>query len=352
MENNLFSHLVRPHLLGFSPYSSARAEFKGQADVWLDANENPFDDHKGQGYNRYPDPQQRHLRQLFAQHYGLDPATVFTGNGSDEPIDLLVRLLCEPGQHSLLVQPPTYGMYAVAAALNNVSMQQVPLHPHTFEPDFEKLQAAITPATRLVFFCNPNNPTGNAIAPQAILDFAQNFNGITVVDEAYADFCPDMSVLPYIADYPRVVVLRTLSKAWGAAGLRLGFAVAHPQLIAWLDAIKPPYNISLAAANEAAAVLNQPERFHERVAELLANRNYLVQELAKHPLVVQVYPSQANFLLIQFKAGEAKRIYRHLADAGIIVRDRSSQLNCADCLRITVGTKAECEAVITSLSTL
>ncbi len=335
--------LLRPNIRRLKPYSSARHEFAGEARIFLDANENPFDN----GLNRYPDPVATPLRRRIAALKGVPPEQVFVGNGSDEAIDLLLRLFCEPRRDAVVVLPPTYGMYAVSAAIADVEVVRVPLLPD-FEPDVEAILARADAHTRLLFLCRPNNPTGHLFAERQVKKLIEAFPGIVVLDEAYIDFCPEASLLPWIADHPNLVVLQTLSKAWGLAGIRLGMAFAQAPLIGWMNAVKPPYNVNQLTQNAALEALARPERMREQVAVIVRERARLAEALAALPFVQRVFPSQANFLLV--RVDDPRRLYDFLAEKGIVVRDRSRQPLCEGCLRITVGTPEENAALLDALN--
>ncbi len=335
--------LLRPNIRRLKPYASARHEFAGEARVFLDANENPFDN----GLNRYPDPVATPLRRRIAALKGVAPEQIFVGNGSDEAIDLLLRLFCEPRRDAIVVLPPTYGMYEVSAAIADVEVVRLTLRPD-FEPDVEAILARADTRTRLLFLCRPNNPTGNLFAERQVKKLIEAFPGIVVLDEAYIDFCPEASLLPWIADHPNLVVLQTLSKAWGLAGIRLGMAFAQAPLIGWMNAVKPPYNVNQLTQNAALEALARPERMREQVAVIVRERARLAEALAALPFVEQVFPSQANFLLVRVAA--PRRLYDFLAKKGIVVRDRSRQPLCEGCLRITVGTPEENAALIEALN--
>lgn len=334
--------LIRPAVRQLTPYSSARDEYQGEADIWLDANELPFDT----GLNRYPDPWQRELKEVLSRMKGVDADRLFLGNGSDEAIDLLMRATCKPGRHKILQLPPTYGMYRVCADINELPVIEVPLRE-----DFHLDQVGIRNRLekeadiRLLFLCSPNNPTGNVHSPEEVLDICRNFHGWVVVDEAYIDFSPEDSLLPYLTDAPNLVVLQTLSKAWGLAGIRLGMAWGHPELIAALNRIKPPYNISQLNQEAALRTLQEQQRQREYLDIILQERGKLRKALEALPQVVEVYPSRANFLLVRFR--DAAIVFERLREAGIVVRDRSRQV--AGCLRITVGRPEENERLVKAL---
>lgn len=340
--------LARPGLRSLKPYSSARDEFdqatKGNKDLtFLDANESPYPT----DYNRYPDPHQRELKKSISLIKSIPVDSIFLGNGSDEAIDLLIRAFCVPSYHNVVIPSPTYGMYSVSAAINEVAVKSVELSS-TFELDAEATLKAIDDRTRIIFLCSPNNPTGNLLSFEAIDRIVNSFKGLVAVDEAYIDFTETPSLVKSLNLRPNLVVLQTLSKAWGLAGLRLGMAFAHPGIISLLDKIKPPYNISSVAQEIAMRALKQPDEKQLRVKEILKERNRVALELGTFKRVSRVFPSQANFLLVKIK--DATRAYEFLVDAGIVVRDRSKVALCEDCLRITIGTAEENSRLLTALA--
>jgi len=343
-----YAGLIRPSVERMLPYSSARDEFEGLAPVMLDANENSLGSVGPHNFSRYPDPHQRAIKTQLAQLKGVSATQIFLGNGSDEAIDLLVRLCCTPGQDSIVVCPPTYGMYEVAATLNDVRVERLLLSPD-FQLPAAAAQTLVASTAKLLFLCSPNNPTGNLLAVDAMEEILTNFRGIVIIDEAYADFAVAPSWVSRLAEFPRLVVLQTFSKAWGLAGLRLGVAFAASALVAYLDKIKPPYNISAATQQHALAALAAASRLADLRAELLAGRSWLAHHLEQLPLVARVYPSDANFLLVRFTA-DATGIYNQLRARGIVVRNRTTQPGCAGCLRLTVGTAAENERLMESLT--
>lgn len=334
---------IRNNIKEFLPYSTARDDYKGgDISVWLDANESPYNN----GVNRYPDPHQKALKGEIAQLKGITPEQVFVGNGSDEAIDLCFRIFCEPGVDNVVAIAPTYGMYAVAAAINNVAVREVPLEAETYALNVPAMLAAADAHTRLMWVCSPNNPTGNAFSLQQLEALADNFNGVLVVDEAYIDFSSQPSMLTVLSKHPNVVVLQTLSKAWGMAGLRLGLAFASPMIADIFARVKYPYNVNAPTQAEVAKRLHaEPRDAH--VAEVCSQRQWLATELAKMPCVLKVYHSDANFLLV--KVTDADAIYDHLVANGIIVRNRNRVKGCEGCLRITIGTPAENVNVIDAL---
>jgi len=339
--------LVRPNIRAMKPYSSARDEFEGEARVMLDANENSLGSAGPERFNRYPDPHQRAVKAVLAPLKGLAPEQIFLGNGSDEAIDLLVRLTCVPGQDSILILPPTYGMYEVAANLNDVAVERLPLTAD-FQLSPEIVAQVLASKAKLVFICSPNNPTGNLLHADAVEEVLRGFQGLVVVDEAYADFTTAPSWTTRLAEFPNLVVMQTFSKAWGLAGLRLGMAFASPEIIGYLNKIKPPYNISEATQQHALAALQDAERFEVMRIELLQGRDWLAERLPAVDIVEEVFPSDANFLLARFRP-DATAVYDYLLEKGIVVRNRTTQPGCAGCLRLTVGTPAENEALLAAL---
>lgn len=337
--------LIRDNIKTLKPYSSARHEFKGDASVFLDANENAYGSPLAQSYNRYPDPLQHALKDKISALKNVPVANIFLGNGSDEAIDLLYRIFCRPGIDKVVVCPPTYGMYEVSAAINNIEVIRVNLLP-----DYELDTTAILQAgqnARMLFICSPNNPTGNAYTPKQIEELIQQFNGLVVVDEAYIDYSTQASATQFISGYNNVVVLQTFSKAWGLAGLRLGMAFASEQIITYLNKVKPPYNISEPNAQLALLATENVKWVQQHIALTISERDKLSTQLTALPGVVKVFPTVANFILARFT--QARATYNYLVAAGIIVRDRSKVQLCDECLRITVGTPAENEQLINTL---
>jgi histidinol-phosphate aminotransferase len=338
--------LIRPHLLALTPYSSARDEYTGKEGVFLDANENPYGSVISGNYNRYPDPYQADVKVKLAQIKGVKPNQIFLGNGSDEAIDLLIRATCEPQQDNILIMPPTYGMYKVCADIANVAVVQVPLTTD-FQINTADVLAAITPQTKLIWVCSPNNPSGNLLDRGAILKIVQNFDGLVVVDEAYIDFAKADSFTSLIDEYPNVVVLQTFSKAWGLAGLRLGMAFANEELIKVLNKIKYPYNLNLVTQGLLLEALDNVVKKDKYVERILKERFFLFKELIELPITRHIYPSDSNQLLVKF--AEAKAVFNYLIEQKIIVRDRSSVILCDDCLRISIGSRDENKALIEAL---
>ena len=328
-----FTALLRPHLRSLRPYSSARHEFQGHARVMLDANENPFDN----GFNRYPDPVQSELRELIGEIKQFASERIFLGNGSDEAIDLLIRAFCEPGKDNVIVLNPTYGMYEVSAGIHNIEVRKAALLPD-FGLDVRAVNQLTDAGSKILFLCSPNNPTGNTLECDAMLDLIRTFSGIVVVDEAYIDFCSDQTLTHLQSEYPNLVILQTLSKAWGLAGLRIGLCIGDPMLVGLLNRIKPPYNISAAAQQEAIKLLRLGrDGYQSLISTILTEREWLRAGLTDSGCYV--FPSDANFLLVRFP--DARRIFEELRNQGIVVRDRSSELHAQNCLRITIGTPEE-----------
>lgn len=348
--------LLRSHIRSLTPYSSARDEYTGTEGVFLDANENAFGSASGQGnFSRYPDPHQHAIKQRLAPIKGVRPDQIFLGNGSDEPIDLLIRATCIPGTGNrasdrILIMPPTYGMYEVSASINDVAVTKVPL-TLDFQVDTDAVLAAITDTTKLIWLCSPNNPSGNRLRDEDIHTILQAADhSLVIVDEAYIDFSDGPSWTKQLDRYPNLVVMQTFSKAWGLAGLRLGMCFAHPELIAVLNRIKPPYNISAPTQALALEALNHEAKKNEFVRQILAERQWLANALTAVRSVEKIEPSDANFLLVRF--ADAANTFAGLVAEQVIVRDRSRVILCHGCLRITVGTRAENERLLTVLDHL
>ena len=336
-------NLARPNIRSLAPYSTARDECQAKIGAFLDANENPFNN----GYNRYPDPRQAELKALISRIKGIPVKNMFIGNGSDEAIDLCFRIFCEPGKDNAVSIAPTYGMYQVAADINNVQMRQVALGPD-FSLPVQALLDACDSNTKLMFVCSPNNPTGNAFPLADILHLAESFDGMLVVDEAYIDFSSQDSLSRYISEYQNLIVLQTLSKAYGMAALRLGLAFADDRAMGMFANVKYPYNISLAGMEKAMGLLRRD--VSSEVELIKSERRRLADALADLPRVRKVWPSDANFLLVQ--VDDARGLYAELLDAQVIVRDRSKVSGCEGCLRITVGTPQENDKVLAVISGL
>lgn len=338
--------LLRPHLLNITPYSSARDEFSGKATVFLDANENSFGSATAEDFNRYPDPHQLRLKRMIARLKQVPADQIFLGNGSDEPIDLLIRAFCRPGQDHIIILPPTYGMYSVSASINAVAVREVLLRPD-FSLDVEAILQQADANSKLLFICSPNNPTGNLMDTGAVERLLQEFKGLVVIDEAYIDYAREASWTSRLDEFPNLIVLQTFSKAWGLAALRLGMAFASRELVEILDKIKPPYNISSLSQDFALRAITNRDKMKRQISLTLFEREQLAKRLAELPLVEQVYPTDANFLLVKVKG--ARAVYQALLEKGIVVRDRSRVKLCDECLRITVGTPDENEQLLEAL---
>jgi histidinol-phosphate aminotransferase len=338
------SALVRKNILELKPYSSARDDYSGSASVFLDANENPYNG----PFNRYPDPKQTLLKQRIAGLKGLAMENIFLGNGSDEGIDILFRVLCEPGRDNVITVDPTYGMYAVCAEINGVERRSVLLNSDfSLEPD--AVLAAVDDHTKLIFLCSPNNPTSNSLEHESVLKIIDGVNCMVVVDEAYIDFSQGPGFLSLLQEKPNLVLLQTLSKAWGLAGIRLGMLFAHSDLVAYISRVKYPYNINQLTINAALRGLDDTAHRSLWIKEILKERSSMAMQLESLLFVKEVYPSDANFLLI--KVEDPSALYQFLMNKGIIIRDRSSVPLCGGCLRITIGSKEENRALINALKT-
>ena len=336
----MIEKLLRPNIAALTPYSTARDEYSGPIGVFLDANESPYDN----GCNRYPDPHQARLKGRIGALKGIPAENLFLGNGSDEAIDLVFRLFCEPGRDNAVAIAPSYGMYTVAAAINDIAVRQVLLE-EDFSLDTEKLLAAADDCTKVLFLCSPNNPSGNAFPKEQLLGIIRRFPGIVVVDEAYIDFSDKGSLVEEALARENLIVLQTLSKARAMAGLRIGLAISNPEIIQYMSMVKYPYNLSVAAMEKALALLEKP--IDEEVAILKLERERLAALLPELPFVRTVFPSDANFLLV--RVSDADGLYRFLLDRGIIVRNRNRVAGCAGCLRMTVGIPAENDALLNAL---
>ncbi|MFK5889819.1 MAG: histidinol-phosphate transaminase [Flavobacteriaceae bacterium] len=338
------NNIIRPNIKALTAYSSARDEFKGQAEVFLDANENPFPS----DFNRYPGKDISTLQEKLAQLKGIDTKQLLLGNGSDESLDLIFRAFCEPYQHSILCFAPTYSMYKIWAQVNAVAVKEVP-----FLVDFEWTAKwaleNIEPTTRMIFLCTPNNPTGTVVSIDEIEKLCQEFAGLVIVDEAYIDFSEQASALSLLKNYPNLVVIQTLSKAWGLAGVRIGLAMASLEIINVLNKIKPPYNISSANAKAALLRLENGKAYKKEVQLIKSQKAQLIKALNDIKQVVKIYKSDANFLLVRFK--NSTQLFDYLKAENIIVRDRSRELNCENCLRLTVGTPEENTKLIEAIKT-
>lgn len=341
-------NIVRQHILSLAPYSSARDEYTGKEGIFLDANENPLGSVTPENWNRYPDPYQVDVKDKIAPIKGCRPSQIFLGNGSDEPIDLIIRLTCEPKEDNIIILPPTYGMYEVSASVNNVEIQKIPLTTD-YQLDTQKIITSINSKTKLIFICSPNNPTGNLIDRKAILNIVKNFQqGIVIIDEAYNDFSNEPSFIPELDNLPNVMVLQTFSKAWGLASLRLGMAFGSEELVKLLNKIKYPYNINGLTQRALFENIDNIEFMKDSVKKLNQNREKVIFELKKLPNVLNIFPSDANFLLVKFT--DAKKIFDYLIEQKVIIRDRSKVILCEDSLRISIGSEEENHILINLLN--
>ncbi|MBL0134052.1 MAG: histidinol-phosphate transaminase [Chitinophagaceae bacterium] len=332
------NELLRENIKKLVPYSSARDEFKGEASVFLDANENSFGSPLTKWYNRYPDPLQWKVKEKLEMIKSVPANQIFLGNGSDECIDILIRAFCEPGVDNVLICPPTYGMYQVSADINDVEVKKVPL-TDDFQLDLPAIEAGIDDNTKIIFLCSPNNPTGNSLAKEDIEALLNNYFGLVVIDEAYINFSRYRSFTQELKDYPQLVILQTLSKAWGLAALRVGMAFSSEEIIAVMNKIKPPYNINQASQELVLQALEEVGQVNDMIRIIVEERELLKTSLEALPVVKHIYPSDANFILV--RVTDAKALYQELLTKGIVVRDRSSVILCEGCLRITIGTPAE-----------
>ena len=335
--------LTRPNVWALKPYSSARDEYSGvEASVFLDANENPYNT----PVNRYPDPLQRELKALIAPLKGVKEENIFLGNGSDEAIDLIFRAFCRPGVDNVVAIDPTYGMYKVCAEVNDVEYRTMLLDVY-YQFKASALLSAIDENTKAIFVCSPNNPTGNSLCRKEMESLLNRFDGLVIVDEAYIDFSSEPSMLKDLDKYPNLIVLQTFSKAWGCAAIRLGMAFASPEIIAIFNKIKYPSNVNILTQQEAIKMLQHPEQIKAWVDTLLEERARVMEEFVKLPCCIRVFPTDANFFLA--KVYEATQLYNYLVSEGIIVRNRTNVALCKDCLRITIGTKEENDALLEAL---
>ena len=340
MKSKTIESLVRANIAALEPYSTARDEYEGALGVFLDANESPFNN----GYNRYPDPHQKELKERLSEIKGVPSRNIFLGNGSDEAIDLVFRVFCEPRKDNVVAITPSYGMYKVAAAMNDVELREVSLG-EDFSLPTDELLAVTDENTKAIFLCSPNNPTGNSFPREEMLRLADEFEGLVVIDEAYIDFADAESLKSEIFERKNIIILQTLSKAWAMAGLRLGLALADERIVALFSQVKYPYNINIAAQQIVLQLLMYP--IDEDLAEIKSQRAEVAEELAKLPFVKYIYPSDANFLLV--KVDDADAVYEHLIADKIIVRNRNRVKGCEGCLRITIGLGGENVKLIESL---
>lgn len=339
-------NILRKNIKELVPYSSARDEFKGEASVFLDANENSYGSPLSQSYNRYPDPLQWKVKKRLSEIKGVPAQNIFLGNGSDEAIDILFRAFCNPGTDNVITLPPTYGMYEVSANINDVEVRKVMLRPD-YQLNMEGIAEAIDDHTKIIFICSPNNPTGNSIDRQDIETILANFNGLVVIDEAYINYSRQKTFIQELTEYSNLVILQTLSKAWGLAGLRIGMAFASEEIIEVFNKVKPPYNINEASQELALEALQNVDQINSWIKETVAEREKLIAELSQLQCVIKIYPSDANFILV--KTTNPRGIYKHLVDQGIIVRDRSKVELCEGSLRITIGTPEENKILLNAL---
>lgn len=339
--------LVRPNVAKMQPYSSARDEFKDfdSEMVFLDANENPFET----DVNRYPDPQQRRLKEIFSKQKNIPANQILLGNGSDEVLDMIFRAFCEPAKDNVITLPPTYGMYGVLANLNDIENREVFLDDE-FQPDLDEISRTMDTRTKLLFICSPNNPTGNLISSEKISHLLNNFKGLVVIDEAYIDFAPQESWISKLNEFPNLIVTQTLSKAYGLAGIRLGICFASAEIISILNKIKPPYNINKLSQQNAIDQLQNVEKLNEDVSSLKVEKDILLKALVEVNFVKKIYPTDANFILL--KVDNAEKRYDQVLEKGIVVRNRSSQPLCENTLRITIGTPSENKKLIAILNEL
>ena len=338
---------ARPEIVALKPYASARSEFKlGDREmILLDANENPFNN----GINRYPDPMQLKLKKRLAEAKHLAVEQIFLGNGSDDVLNQLMIAFCTPGKDKAVLLPPTFGMYQVCASINGIETLEVPLTAD-FRLDIAGINAVQSSATKIIFIPSPNNPTGNCFALEDIKSIIEGFDGLVVVDEAYVEFAIDKSVISWIDEYPNLVVVQTFSKAQGLAGLRLGMAFAHPEIIGLMNKVKAPYNINVLTQNEVMRRLEEQGLIQQQVHQIKQEKEQLLLEFKSIAFIKKVFPSDANFFLV--KMDDSKRRYNELIDRGIVIRDSSKNLNCANTLRITVGTPDENNALVIALRSM
>ncbi|WP_298535226.1 histidinol-phosphate transaminase [uncultured Algibacter sp.] len=339
--------LIRPTVKVLKPYSSARDEYQGNSDdmVFLDANENPFEN----GVNRYPDPQQRTIKSLLSEIKGIPQKNILLGNGSDEVLDLIYRAFCEPNQDNIITLPPTYGMYSVLANINAISIKSVQLGAN-FQPKVDEILKIADSNSKLLFLCSPNNPTGNSFESRSIERLIKEFKGIVVIDEAYIDFSNEESWASRLEDFPNLIVTQTLSKAYGMAGIRLGICYASKEIISVLNRIKPPYNVNELTQQKAISQLEKSELTKQQVSNILEERAVLVNNLEHVNYISKIYPSDANFVLV--KVDDATKRYNQLIEKGIVIRNRTTQPGCENCLRFTIGTPEENKILIDTLNSI
>lgn len=340
--------LIRENIKNLRPYSSARHEFTGKASVFLDANENAFGSPLAEKFNRYPDPLQWQLKFQLARIKGVPAENIFIGNGSDEVIDLAYRIFCNPGADNVIICPPTYGMYEVSADINDVDIKKVNL-TKDFQLDVDGILEAVNANTKLLFICSPNNPTGNNMKRDDVEVLLNNFPGIIIIDEAYINYSKQKTFIQELTEYPNLIVMQTLSKAWGLAALRLGLCYASMDIIDLYNKVKPPYNINEASQQIGLEALHQTETINNWIREVVQQKEFLYKHLAQFSFVDTIYPSDANFILV--KVQDANRLYEYLSANGVIVRNRNKEVHCENCLRITIGTSEENKQLIELLKT-
>lgn len=335
--------LVRKNIKTLKPYSSARHEFAGKASLFLDANENAYGSPLAEKFNRYPDPLQWQLKFQLARVKGVPAENIFIGNGSDEVIDLAYRIFCNPGNDNVIICPPTYGLYEVSANINDVAIKKVNL-TEDFQLDVEGILDAVDANTKLIFICSPNNPTGNNMKREDVEVLLNNFAGIVIIDEAYINYSKQKTFIQELTDYPNLIVMQTLSKAWGLAALRLGLCYASMDIIDLYNKVKPPYNINDASQQLGLDALSETETVNSWIKESVQQKEILIKQLSQFSFVEKVYPSDANFILV--KVNDADDLYNYLSSNEVIVRNRSKEVHCENCLRITIGTPEENKKVI------
>lgn len=334
-----FKALIRPHLYTLKPYSSARDEYDGDEGIFMDANENPFGSVSFEKLNRYPDPHQKAIKNKLSKLKGVKPENIFLGNGSDEPIDLLIKAVCEPQESNIVIMPPTYGMYKVCADIQQIRIQEAPLSDD-FQIDLDNVFDAVNSATKMIWICSPNNPSGNILKRESIFQILKAFpEKLVIIDEAYIDFAPENTFIKDLGIFENLVILQTFSKAWGMAGLRVGAAYAHPELIKILNKIKYPYNLNILSQAKLLESIDKEDIKNKFVADIINLRTTLALELNNLDIVEKIYPSDSNMLLVKFK--DSKKVFDYLINHKIILRDRSNVALCENCIRITVGTVEE-----------
>ncbi|WP_347925859.1 histidinol-phosphate transaminase [Pontimicrobium sp. SW4] len=339
--------LIRDNVKALQPYSSARDEYKNATEdmVFLDANENPFSN----GVNRYPDPQQNSVKDILAQQMGIEKEQILLGNGSDEVLDLIFRAFCNPNVDNIITLPPTYGMYEVLANINAIKVVKVDLS-ESFQPKVNDILESTNSSTKILFLCSPNNPTGNSFTTEEVEKLLTSFKGIVVIDEAYIDFSKQKSWLHRLEEFPNLIVTQTLSKAYGMAGIRLGICYASKEIITVLNKIKPPYNVNELTQQKALERISNPKEVSREIQKIIKQREWLNSKLKEISFVETIYPSEANFILV--KVDEANKRYSELIERGIVIRNRTNQTGCNNCLRFTVGSQIENIKLITALKTL